>query len=280
MVADEVSRRDAPERRPRLVGRRRIVEPTWGRLVLTGRRLLFLPTDPSGVGVDAALGTAVEELELSALEERGGWQVELFSVTSAQLDDAALVIEYRDGGGVRTATFTGKGDVIPDGAAWLAQLDSLSVPVSHVEGIDPMADRGYAVAGNEWRRVFSMPAGAIRISSGARVQGPQADTEWFVWSPASRGPGITLFRMSESGRSVGGGKVEMTLRDFLARNPRRLVGQTVGHDGAVWRVAAGDGLMVRLEDDAGRTRDAPSTVVVDENIERFSSRVVVLVDVG
>ena len=156
----------------------------------------------------------------------------------------------------------------------------MSVPAPEGTPIDPLWARGYAVVEHAWQRVFWLPSGAIEINTGEQVQGPPADTAWHVDCPSSRGTSIALFRMSETGQAFGGGHGEVALRDFLATNPRYLVGQTVSHAGTTWRVGTADGPAVRLEDDAGRTRDANSMAVVDDNLEHLTARVVVLVDVG
>src|SRR5687767_1185719 len=153
----------------------------------------------------------------------------------------------------------------------------MSVPTSEGIPIDPMWARGYAVVRGAWQQVFWLPSGAIQIDSGKPVQVPlrlrlrlrrafrtRVDPEWRVWCPASRGTSIALYRLSDTGQFRRGG--EATLRDLLAHNPRYLVGQTVGHEGTTWRVASAERTTVRLEDDAGRIRDASSKTVVGENL--------------
>ena len=136
---------------------------------------------------------------------------------------------------------------------------------------------GYVVGGGGWCRVASVRAGSIRIDSSDKVHAPPAGTEWRVAGRAG-GTSIALFRMSPSGKFAGHGDV--TLRDFLAGNPRYLVGQAIRHEGTLWRVVSAGGGDVRLEDDAGRTLDAGASTVVDENLSELTARVVLLVDVG
>lgn len=161
----------------------------------------------------------------------------------------------------------------------VARLMGPATPPTHPDAIpiDRMWADGFAADKRAWRPVEWLPRDAIRIDSGDRVHAPLPGN-WHVWGPAE-GTSVALFRITDKGQAAADGGTT-TLRDLLAANARYLVGQTITHEDSEWRVTSAEAASVHLEDGTGRSQDVSSTLVVDANLDRLRSQVVLLVDVG
>lgn len=136
MQAEKIFRWEGPKRKQTLFG------ATLGRLVLTDQRLLFLSTGKNDVNAKRLLMGAVSplaglrtsstaDLDLSGLTAKGGLEIPLTSVTSAELKGMfktmTVVYTQPDGAGTTSvdssSTFAPKNGGMPDGATWVAEIE-------------------------------------------------------------------------------------------------------------------------------------------------------------
>jgi len=133
LVTDQVFRWDGPKRKQTVIG------ANLGRLALTNQRLLFLSTGKNDltagrIVAGAASPAAVlrvsgtDDLDISAVQAKGGLEVPLAAITSAQLKGLFkyLVVTYTDASGApQASTFSPKNSGMPDGATWVAEIERL-----------------------------------------------------------------------------------------------------------------------------------------------------------
>jgi hypothetical protein len=131
MHADKVFRWEGPKRKQTLFG------ASLGRLVLTDQRLLFLSSGKNDVNAKRLIAGALSpiaglrtsstsDLDMSALQAKGGLEVALSDVTMAELKGMfkTMTITYTDASGSeQSSTFAPKNGGMPDGAGWVAEID-------------------------------------------------------------------------------------------------------------------------------------------------------------
>ena len=132
LSADRVFRWDGPKRK------QTVFSAHLGRLLLTTDRLLFLSTGSNDLSAKRVASGAVsslavlavsgtEQLDLSALENKGSLEVDRGSILSAQLKGMFkyLTITFRGPDGQELAsTFSPKNGGMPDGPAWVHALET------------------------------------------------------------------------------------------------------------------------------------------------------------